>query len=116
MLAGCDRARFSAVERTASISPKPVSRAVVPQPIRAQLSGPAEPDCEYKATEASIDDRQKLDYERQCYRHAEMITRERLRLLQNSVRSMARAADRCQWYAALPPGLQAFDATGALTE
>ena len=27
----------------------------------------------------------KLDYERQCYRHAEMIVRSRLQLLQGSV-------------------------------
>src|SRR5262245_29564269 len=112
MLAGCEKARYSALERTASVAPKPVSRAVIPPPIRAQLSAPAEPDCELKTTEPNIDDRQRLDYERQCYRHAAMIMRERLRLLQSSVRSMARAADRCQWYAALPDGLRAFDVIG----
>src|SRR5262245_23766142 len=116
LLAGCDRARYSAVERTASISPRPtsrpISRAAIPLPIRAQLSAPAEPDCEYKTTEPNVDERQRLDYERQCYRHAAMIMRERLRLLQSSVRSMARAADRCQWYAALPDGLRAFDVIG----
>jgi hypothetical protein len=115
-LMGCDRGRPGFVERTASIVQKPVSRAALPLPIRAQLGTAAEPDCEFKTTEPTTDDRQKLDYERQCYRHAAMIARERLRLLQSSVRSMARAADRCQWYAALANGVEAPAATGTLTD
>jgi len=115
-LAGCDNLRPGSVGRTASMSPKPVPRIALLLPIRAQLSAPVEPDCEFKTTEPNTDDRQKLDYERQCYRHAAMIARERLRLLQSSVRRMARAADRCQWYASLADPSQPFDATGALTE
>jgi hypothetical protein len=34
----------------------------------------------------------KLDYERQCYRHAETIVRRRLQLLQASVGEMLKAA------------------------
>jgi hypothetical protein len=47
---------------------------LVPQP---------EPDCTFAGSAA--DERLKLDYERQCYRHAEMIARSRLLRLQNVV-------------------------------
>jgi hypothetical protein len=43
---------------------------------------------------AAIDDAarlRKLDYEAQCYRHAEMIARSRLARLQESVQEMVRA-------------------------
>ena len=38
--------------------------------------------------------RVKLDYERQCYQHAEMISRDRLRLLQAATGEMVKAARR----------------------
>jgi len=38
--------------------------------------------------------RMKLDYERQCYRHAEMIARRRLTSLQAAVLDTAKAANR----------------------
>jgi len=66
--------------------PLPAAPLLVPQP---------EPNCE--ATDASANERQKLDYERQCYRHAEMIVRARLQLLQGSVDktiSAVRSSDR----------------------
>ena len=47
------------------------------------------PDCEFKRTDVNAVDpnewaRLKIDYERQCYRDAEQIARDRLRLLQAS--------------------------------
>ena len=60
------------------------------------LSRQSEPDCEFKATESKTDERMKLDYERQCYRHAEMIVRNRLELLQNSVDTTIKALKRTE--------------------
>jgi hypothetical protein len=57
----------------------------VPNPSEALLRPQPEPDCTFPATDTAADERQKLDYERQCYRHAEMIARARLQLLQESV-------------------------------
>jgi hypothetical protein len=57
----------------------------VPIPSEALLKPQPEPDCTFPATDTAADERQKLDYERQCYRHAEMIARARLQLLQESV-------------------------------
>ena len=71
---------------------------------RPVMVSPLEPDCELK--DPNADERQKLDYERQCYRHAEIIARDRLRLLQASVRRTARAINRCQWFGAQPRGLK----------
>lgn len=69
--------------------------ADVPLPDRALLEQLQTPRCEYRkasskteAGPASDSDehvRTKLDYERQCYRHAEMIARTRLKALQKSV-------------------------------
>jgi hypothetical protein len=49
------------------------------------------PNCEYKGSDLDTVDpdlwpRLKLDFERRCYQHAEMIARNRLRLLQTSAR------------------------------
>jgi hypothetical protein len=66
-------------ERSVSIPLSPVRD-------RELLNPPAAPDCEFKTSDdPKADERQKLDYERQCYRHAEMIVRSRLHLLQASV-------------------------------
>ena len=67
----------------ASIATRPRLRKPVPLPDRALLSPQPEPDCEFKTTEPKTEERMKLDYERQCYRHAEMIVRNRLELLQS---------------------------------
>jgi hypothetical protein len=56
-----------------------------PIPSEALLKPQPEPDCTFPPTDTAADERQKLDYERQCYRHAEMIARARLQLLQESV-------------------------------
>jgi hypothetical protein len=87
------------------------ARSGVPLPDRALLAQPAEFDCEFKT--ATLDNaggapqtsgqatsgaegalRVKLDYERQCYQHAEMISHDRLRLLQAATGEMVKAAGR----------------------
>jgi hypothetical protein len=67
----------------------------VPLPERALLEQLQAPRCEYRmshsrkadspAADTSEELRSKLDYEAQCYRHAEMIARARLKSLQKSV-------------------------------
>jgi hypothetical protein len=68
--------------------------ADVPLPDSALLEQLQAPRCEYRkagskkadgATSDNQDLQVKLDYERQCYRHAEMIARARLKSLQKSV-------------------------------
>jgi hypothetical protein len=66
----------------------------IPLPAMQLLTPQPEPDC--KPSDTSIDERQKLDYERQCYRHAEMIVRSRLQLLQGSVDETIRAVRRSE--------------------
>jgi hypothetical protein len=95
------------------MAPRPMSRAPIPMPVRELLVAPEEPDCELK--DPNADERQKLDYERQCYRHAEMIVRERMRLLQASVRRLAKAVDRCQWAGAQPGELKPLVSASTFT-
>jgi hypothetical protein len=64
----------------------------IPLPAASLLSPQPEPVCE--PTDTNTDERQKLDYERQCYRHAEMIVRDRLQLLQRSVDTTLDAVKR----------------------
>jgi hypothetical protein len=57
---------------------------------RALLAPQPAPDCVFKspehdAVDADLLARLKLDYERHCYQHAELVVRNRLRLLQASV-------------------------------
>jgi hypothetical protein len=61
------------------------SRTPIPLPAAPLLSRQQEPSCKFETAESNANERQKLDYERQCYRHAEMIVRSRLQLLQDSV-------------------------------
>ena len=78
------------------ISPTGVERSakiVIPFPDPGLLRPQAAPECEFPPSE-SVDDRQKLDYERQCYRHAEIIVRDRLQLLQNAVDKTVEAVKR----------------------
>src|SRR6516162_5157585 len=79
------RPRSGVEARTANPagSVQPIPAAAIPLPPAALLVRQPEPGCE--ATDPSADERQKLDFERQCYRHAEMIVRARLELLQGSV-------------------------------
>ena len=69
----------------ASIATRLRPRTPVPLPDQALLSPQPEPDCKYNGNDPKLDELIKLDYERQCYRHAEMIVRGRLELLQGSV-------------------------------
>ena len=88
ILAGCNqhvRSRTVSGTTNAYSSVSSGSRTRVPLPDKALLGRLPEPDCKFKTSEADTDDRQKLDYERQCYRHAEIIARIRLLLLQGSV-------------------------------
>ena len=62
-------------------------RSLNPQP---------EPDCEIKTTEPETDDLTKREYEGYCYRHAEMIVRSRLQLLQRSVDKTIKAVKRSE--------------------
>jgi hypothetical protein len=77
-----------------SIATRPKLGTPVPFPDPALLSRQPEPDCEFKTAEPKAEERMKLDYERQCYRHAEMIVRDRLEQLQNSVDQTIKAIKR----------------------
>jgi hypothetical protein len=88
------------------------ARSHVPLPKTALLTRQPPPNCEYRTanldtsskrepgtlTAADTDPdrvaRAKLDYERQCYRHAELIARSRLRDLQDAVQVTAKAVKR----------------------
>ena len=67
------------------------SEAPIPLPAATLLSPQPEPNCEVETTGSNANERQKLDYERQCYRHAELIVRGRLQLLQTAVDKTIRA-------------------------
>jgi hypothetical protein len=111
-LAGCDHSHHGAALQSGSAPPNRVSRVSVPLPAPALLVSSVEPDCEFRTTDPNADERQRLDYERQCYRHAEIIMRERLKRLQNSVRKTARAINHCQRSATSGCILVPFDVAG----
>jgi hypothetical protein len=120
MLVGCENFRDGVTVRSASVSAKskpkqksqPASRTSIALPDRALLTSSVEPDCEFKTNDPNADERQKLDYERQCYRHAEIIVRDRLSRLQSSVRNTARVIDHCRLSDAGPDDLETFDVAG----
>jgi hypothetical protein len=94
ILAGCNQhTRGRTMSRTPNTysSVSSGSRTLVPLPDKALLGRLPEPDCKFKTSGADTDDRQELDYERQCYRHAEIIARLRLLRLQGSVDKTIRA-------------------------
>jgi len=73
-------------------SPAAHHSAMAPASSRALLAAPAKPDCTFQevglgdtVSDAAEAARQKLDYERRCYRRAEMQVRARLRRLQAAV-------------------------------
>jgi hypothetical protein len=68
------------IARTATLAR---SRRPIRLPDHPLLVPQPEPNCTFAGSAA--DERTKLDYERQCYRHAEMIARSRLLRLQNVV-------------------------------
>lgn len=78
-----------------------IARPRIPVPSEQLLKQQPEPVCEYRSTTKGSDAvaeaaelRAKLDYERQCFRHAEMIVRQRLHALQASVGITIRAIQR----------------------
>jgi hypothetical protein len=87
-LAGCAAEHETKVPvATASLAPPKVShlrraRTPIALPDKALLEPQPDPDCQFQG--AATDERQKLDYQQQCYRQAEMIVRDRLRQLQKS--------------------------------
>jgi hypothetical protein len=103
------------------------ARTLIPLPDPRLLAPPAKFNCEFKT--ASADEargqsspgpapahadpdaalRAKLDYERQCYRHAEMILRDRLLGLQAWVGQTIKAVNRGD-----PPGVK--QAKGRMTD
>jgi len=98
-LAGCDRTgRGATVSSTANtyIATSAGSRTPIPLPGRTLLNPQPEPDCEIKTTEPETDDLTKREYEGYCYRHAEMIVRSRLQLLQRSVDKTIKAVKRSE--------------------
>jgi hypothetical protein len=72
------------------------ARSAIPLPDRTLLAPPAEFDCEFKTAGTGAEGalRIKLDYERQCYRHAEMIARDRLQRLQIAAGETIKAGQR----------------------
>jgi hypothetical protein len=96
------------------LSARPGAKTFIPRPDQALMTPPAEFNCEFRTTsrddasgqpqsrpapaqadrgtEAAL--RMKLDYERQCYQHAEMILRDRLRRLQAAIGETIKAAKR----------------------
>ena len=67
----------------------------------ALLAPQPAPDCEFKRTDVDAVDpnewaRLKIDYERQCYRRAEMLARARLRQLQASVAETVKVLKRSE--------------------
>jgi hypothetical protein len=101
MLAGCG-ADFGESE----------ARPRLPLPKTALLTRQPAPNCEYRtasldtsskradaqpaASDGDPDVRTKLDYERQCYRHAELIARTRLKDLQDAVKDTVKAVKRTE--------------------
>jgi len=76
-------------------TPIPVPAATpIPVPAASLLTPQPEPSCEIG--DINADERQKLDYERQCYRHAEMIVRSRLHVLQGAVEKTISAIKRSE--------------------
>jgi len=101
MVAGCaqspQRASGASRIRTAApayreIRPRVVRpRVARPRVDRVLLASQSAPDCDFKeptgeTADANVLARLKLDYERQCYQKAETSLRDRLRLVQTSLR------------------------------
>jgi hypothetical protein len=95
-LAGCNYSKRDLKLSTTGVAGGPGSRTPIPLPGRGLLQAQPEPQCAFESTEPKADQVQKLDYERQCYRHAEMIARGRLDLLQGSVVKTIKAVKRSE--------------------
>jgi Protein of unknown function (DUF3551) len=93
------RAATKCAAASAGSSARPGARTSIPLPAQALLASPPEFQCEKTApTRVQADPdaalRAKLDHERQCYRHAEMIMRDRLLKLQASLGETITAINR----------------------
>jgi hypothetical protein len=102
------RAATKCAAASAGSSAGPRARASIPLPAQALLASPPEFECEKTAPTGAQTDpdaalRAKLDHERQCYRHAEMILRDRLLGLQASVGETIKAVNRGEPAAARQP-------------
>lgn len=96
-LAGCGL--DIAEERYASMKPMLVRQTAPKCDYRA-----AHPDKAAQPATADPDQQKaKLDYERQCYRHAEIIARNRLRELQKAVKDNASAVKAAETAEPSPP-------------
>jgi hypothetical protein len=93
-LAGC----------AAGLAAPPIQQIAKPPSARALLTAPGKPDCTFHEiglgdtmADPAEAERHKLDYERRCYRRAEMQVRARLRRLQASVAAGMKptASTRC---------------------
>ena len=78
-------------KKAATEASSTASKTDIPLPDSNLLVPPPEPNCELGAPDLKAADPRKLDYERQCYRAAEVFARSRLLLLQNSVDEMIKA-------------------------
>jgi hypothetical protein len=88
---------IKAIERHAQPAALCHAGTAISLPDRALLAPPAELNCEFKpaaGVSADAAAQMKLDYERQCWRHAEMIARDRLRRLQAALRNTIWAANQ----------------------
>lgn len=93
-LVGCQSARRgpeTSVVRGHNTPAVTRSAPSIPLPAAALLAALPEPDCRPKPT--ASDERERLDYERQCYRHAEIIARSRLDELQSALAKSVRPAN-----------------------
>ncbi len=88
LLAGCDPMPLPDV---ALLQPHPPPRCSAKADAGSRKQ-PAPSGAPAKAAEADDATLRKLDYEAQCYRHAEMIARNRLGRLQESVQDMVKSA------------------------
>ena len=85
------KTRRGQLEKAATEASSLASKTTIPLPESNLLVPPPEPNCEVGAPDLKAADPRKLDYERQCYRAAEVFARSRLLLLQNSVDEMIKA-------------------------
>lgn len=95
LLAGCAAPAQTVGTPVAASTGIPVKahQRSVPMPDSALLKPLPAPDCQFKGDAGSPEaQRQKLDYQEQCYRQAEAIARARLQRLQEQVDEAVKAA------------------------
>jgi hypothetical protein len=111
LLVGCDTAPLPesalvqpALLQPALLQPQPPPRCNPKGEAGQRKQQPAPAGGSAKATDtADAAALRKLDYEAQCYRHAEMIARNRLGRLQNSVQGMVKSGKVAPTAAPPPP-------------